>query len=832
METRLRHELVISLALFIVFSLLCSGKVSWAVGAPDYLPDGPHPRIILNSGELTRLVAKRAGAAAEWTKLVAWCDTHLTDTGYNVQPTVLGYGGVIAFGQANWQGSDYYGYRMSGFNDQLLSYALAYQVLKQPGAGQDLTRAAQYAARVKELLVNGIAKGLNVGEEPNGLRALRVSDLADVSVNAAEVTALAATTETLAGQVSSMFYKLGYSSRFLVAVPIAYDWIYDTLSQQDKDLLAPMMLRWYDWIQGVRSAYNNGVLINGVRYYEDFGGTADSTHVNPSGGQITVASDYGKMYSNFGSGHEAMMSLIPVALYGYNADIPAYFSQTKIRLTTSVVPQLESPLQQAGGESVEGWNYGSGYSYLAPSLYGYYTATGEPAIAGMTWFSGLVESMVHRLGANLLDVPYTGYWTGVPMGVNRTSFAFPFTGILQRIDASAKLAQVGQYLLVNSAWQDTPALYDQVLWLRKDVTSVPPSILPLSHLASGSGIFTSRSSWTDPDGTHMQGILKGVAAQANHEGYSQGHFSLSRGSDRLLSHSNAAGDSPAATTFNTILFNNNGPHASNPALTTPAIDRMEEGGGFFYVSGDITNAYKRQWNTDRALLFRRSLLHVRPGLLVVYDVTRSNATLGNLKDWYTQYTSLPAVTGDTVATASGNSKVFVKTVYPAGSFTVSNPYTGSYRVKFTPATLQEYDQFLHVVEATGTSGQQSAVAPISTANLRGAHIQASRNVVIGFPSDQNGADLGAPISYSYTPTTSATDHYLAKLVPGQTFSVSVTGGAVKTVTLTPGPSSVAASANGVLAFTVNADNSFSQLNVATKTGGVVSPSPQLRGRGL
>ena len=169
-----------------------------AVGSPNYLPDGPHPRIILNSDELSRLVGKRDAQNADYSDLITWCDGHIADEGYNVQPTTLYSPTMIKYGLANWDGNkSYNGYRMSGFSTHIYNYALAYQVLKQPGAGQNLTKAAAYAARVRTLLVDGIASSLNVGEEANGLRAIRVSDVADTSLNASEITALQATTEAL-----------------------------------------------------------------------------------------------------------------------------------------------------------------------------------------------------------------------------------------------------------------------------------------------------------------------------------------------------------------------------------------------------------------------------------------------------------------------------------------------------------------------------------------------------------------------------------------------------------------------------------------------------------
>jgi len=800
---------------FFLLLFLAEPNFVKAYGAPDYLPDGPHPRLILNSEELVRLISKRDSGSAEWIALQSWCDTHISDTGYDTQPATIGYGGNIAYGLANWNGTNYFGYRMSGFSSHLKKYSLAYQILKQPGSGQDMTKALAYATRAKTLLIDGIAKSLNVGEEFNGLRAVRVSDLADISVNSEEITALKATSEMLPGQASLLGYKLGYSTRNLSAVPISYDWIYETLSQNDKDLLSAMMLRWYDWIRGVRSTYNNGVLINGVRYYEDFDGVADANNINPSNvGAGTKGYAYSAMFNNFGSGHESLMALIPVVLYGDNADIPSYITQTKSRLATAF-NTLENDLLQSGGESIEGWNYGSGYMYLLPSLYAYYTGTGDATIPTMTWPAGLVNSMLHRLQGNLLNVPYWGYWTGTPMGVNRISIAAPFVGVLQRLHQGDILSGVGQYMLKNFSWQDSLDEFDKILWSRSDIAEISPSVLPLSSLAKGSGIFTSRSSWSDSSAVHVLAILKGVAAQADHEGYSQGHFSLARGADRLLEHSNAAGDSPPSASFNTIVFNNSSSQSTNPALVAPAIDRIEEKNDYTFVSGDIKNAYERPWNTIRAFLFRRSILHIFPGFIVINDFTQSNTAFGNLKDWYTQYIVNPSNNGtDTISAITGSSQVFVKTLFPSGgSFTTTNPYAGSYRVKYTPAITQEYDQFLHVIEATGSTDTQTTTTIISGTGGRGALIEnPTENIIAIFSDNQNGDDI-TNLSYSAT-TTTQSKNIITSLTPNQSYNVSIDSGSNVQYT---------ASSAGIIEF-MNPNSGLHSYSIILTASDMIAPS--------
>lgn len=714
----------------------------FAYGPPEYLPDGNHPRIYLTGANLSTIRDKSSNNTQDFQDLIAWCDAHINDTGYDV-------------GDVNWNN----GYRMSKYSTYLLNYALGYQILKE----SNQSKATTYAAFVRNILINGIAIGLKVGEENNGLKALRCGETTDRTINSDEGVALGVTTAS---------YKLGYSARNLGAVPIAFDWIHDTLSTDDKNILVPMMLRWYDWIRGVRSTYNNGVLYGGIRYHEDRNG--DCTGINnctSSTDSATKGYRYTMMSNNFMGGYVYMMALIPAAVYG-DIDTSAYTADFKSLLTNTIVDQIENDLKHSGGDSVEGWNYGGGFVYSLQGLYGYYTATGDATITAMGWPIQLVDAMAHRIEGNLLNVPIYGEWTGVPLGENRQYLALTLAGILQKLHPTSDLSGIVQTLLdtVTYSSNSVPQLWEKVLWYDQSFTPKALSTLPLSYVAVGNGFVTSRSSWNNaPDSVHASIRLEGKWSES-HEGYDEGHLSLSRGADRLLVHANMQN---ASNMHNTIVFNGTSHHAMNPTMTAPAISRREEGASYFYASGDITNAWKRQYNDDRASLFKRSMLHIRPNVFVVYDVTRSNPAVGNLKDYYTQYEVAPVVNGNTISATVGSSKVLVNTLYPlGGAYATDSPTTGYYRVKYTPATTQEYDQFLHVIEATASAASQTSATAIDGTGGRGVVI--GGNTVAMFTSDQTGANI-TTLSYSVD-TTAASNHYIADLTPGATYNVIIDGG--------------------------------------------------------
>lgn len=746
-------------------------EISHTIG----LPDGAHPRIWLTSDEMSRLTSKRDKLDAEWTKLLSWCDKHLEDRGYNADPPNLEKSDLTG-----WSGDGlYHEYRMSGFYFHLMNYSLAYRILMAEGSGRNTAKASLYAARVRALLIEGIAEHLRAGEEPNGLKALRVADLKDVTINSAEAAELG----ILKGK-----YKLGYSSRFLAAVPIAYDWIYETLSEQDKAVLIAMMLRWYDWIQGVRTSYNNGVLIKGKRYHEtpigDCSGIHNCTDIT---GPQSLGFDFGNMSGNFMGGHVYLMSMIAIAVYGENSDTPAYFANFQSLLDKTVIDNYESDFKHGGGDSVEGWNYGGGFQFSLLGLYGYHTATGDTKISNLRWPTALIDAMIHRVGANLSEIPYYGYWTGTPLGKARMGMILPMVGVEQRLRPGSSQSKVGQYFLHNVKYEDKVDEWKMMLWHDKSIPEAAPTELPLHYAAKGNGYFTSKSSWTDPNGTLVGLRLEGKFS-AHHEGYDEGDISLMRGTDRLLTHQNSVGDAAPAVSYNTIVFNQMNHQALNPAVSKTAIDRMDSGPGYAYVSGDISNGWKRILKPDTAKLFRRSVLHLHSGMAVVYDVTQSNPAFGNRKDWYTQYVSVPTINGHTISATVGNSNVFVKTLYPTGgTFTATSLSEGYYRVNYTPNAEQESEQFLHLISATDKSVVEPASSDlISSGNARGVHIKdAGENSIALFTTSASGASIAGEIKYTFSPTAPKTTHYIADLIPGQRYDLTVMGVGSLSVTVMP-----------------------------------------------
>ena len=324
------QKYLLGLILFTILTgIMIAPNNIYAYGPPDYSPDGPHPRIFLTPSTLSALRAEKLAGSAQWVALESWCDAHLGDAGYD-DPA-----GRVA----SWNGNNtFYGYRMSGFKTYLLNYALAYQVLKDTNP----IKAASYATYARTILMDGIAGAFNVGEEVNGLFAIRggESGKGHRTNNAAEAAVLSPTEE--ANQVS---YKMGYAGRNLSSVAIAYDWLHDELSPSERATLSGIMFRWYDWMRGVRSIYNNGVLINGIRYYEDADTSAPAPYNSCTGSNnCTTYADIGRKAfawevpaNNFYGGEFMLASLAAIVTYGDNPYAEALHSHTKNNLIPPLI---------------------------------------------------------------------------------------------------------------------------------------------------------------------------------------------------------------------------------------------------------------------------------------------------------------------------------------------------------------------------------------------------------------------------------------------------------------------------------------------------------------
>jgi len=754
--SRLRDKIKLITQIILTVLLFTAHLVSAA-----NLPNGAHPRIWLTPTRISELQTNVAANTADWQRLYAWCEKYYNTPGY-------------ATDSSTWQG----GYRYSVHAKFILNFALAYHALKATNP----ERADQYAAYAIAVM-DGLITNCSRGEEINGLSAIRVWETGDSSINTFEIAALGLPTT----QLASHGYKNGYSARTIgVAFPLAYDWLYNKLSAQQKATYASVMYRWVDWAKGTRSIYNNGVLKNGIRYYEDADLPGDAANINPTGvvkGQdVTTHNGYRSVSDNFYSGYLEMAALASIAAFGETDDGQKYLDNFLLNeWANNVKPALLNPLLYKGGETHEGWGYGSNWFRILESLYAFYTSTGDNYFTDFPWPQEYMRAAIHTVTPTLSKVSLHGDWSGSLEGVPyRYNFASP-AYILSKTVPVDSIYKVGNYVLNNATFRLFGDEWERFIWSDPNAEAVNISAEPLYYHAVGEGRVSTRSSWNNsPDSVYFTIRLGALTKSLSHQARDNGDFQVNRGSDILIGkHTMDA----AARGHSTIVFNSTPPTSGvddqfvqprSVIAAKQAIDRIENTDDYLYVSGDITNALKRAGYPDRGKLFRRSLLYVRPNFFVMYDQTQSNLSISNLKTWFSHYRAAPTIASNIITVSNGNSRAFVETLYPTGGSytTVANTATGYWDVGYTPAFNQEYEQFLHVTEATSLTASKTSSERIKSfeGKMIGAYIKDTiKPTVVLFSADKDGKDIslasGEIVSYTITSPSANLQQVLVHLSP-------------------------------------------------------------------
>lgn len=812
------HEKTISLNIVVVLFAICCffpGN-AFSFGSPSYIPDGPHPRIWLTNSVVAQMKAKKVAAAPEWTALQNRLDVFFI--AYDASHTTAFNSNYSLY---SWPGGD--GYVGSGFFEAIMSAGLAYHTLKGPAYGTvnattDDIKAAQYATWAFSLMDRLITK-YSAGEEKDGIEFIRLSDNKSsqmVTFNASEALVPHANgfVYTTNGNLA---YKSGYAARALaMTVPIFFDWFYNDplMTTELKTTLYKMMYRHIDWYNAVRSPYNNGILINGVRYHEDnFGKDANGniipgacTGVNNC--NVAKAESYkaygygnpggvGRIGSNFFEPYVGLVMMNAVAAYGDapQTDADHYLNYAKT-LWTQHKAALSSPTGFKGGDSLEGLGYNSDWHELLYGVLALHTGAGIDTWTGFDFPKDFVRNYIHNTDPTLT---YQMYRSSVHTPQNSAYWLHPvadtlntFSHVLRNYYPSSDEAKQLQHFLNTAKLSPRSHYWENFLFRNNSAQTKDFSSEPLSYRSEGSGVVTTRSTWSPlaTAAVSAQVVLGGVF-NVDHQAHNQGALLINRGQDRLLSRLMATNKLGDETSYgqNSIVFadggadgygiidkqsRDNGMTSGTPTSATPTaplIDRFVEAGPFMYVSADVSHIFKGTNNYKLASLFRRSVLHLRPGVFVVYDVTRSDPvnsralTNKNKKAWMMHFEAAPTIDqgGRNLSATVGSSKIYIKGLYPAGGTYTTTNQTASvnpsfasafYRVKYNPAVEQEYDQFLHVIEATGKNQEtmtKTVRIDASTGNMRGAYIfdptNPDNNWVAMFTADQTGALVNETVQY-------------------------------------------------------------------------------------
>ncbi|MCF6254180.1 MAG: hypothetical protein L3J38_05470, partial [Thiomicrorhabdus sp.] len=801
----------------LVLAVFWAPGITFATGAPAYLPDGAHPRIWLTADVIADMKAKKAANDPSWTALksqldtefIAYDNSHLTafDSNYALY---------------SWPGGS--GYVGSGFYEAIVSAGLAYQTLKTPAYGTgsptaDDVTAAGYAAWAFDFM-GRLITAYSAGEEADGIEFIRLSDDKSsqmVTFNTDEALATHANGYTYTTN-GNMAFKSGYAARSLaMTLPIFYDWFYNDplMTSALKTKLYKIMYRHIDWYNAVRSDYNNGILIGGTRYHEDpFG--QDANH-NPIAGacsginncNVPKSETYkaygyanpdgvGRIGSNFYEPFAGLAMMNAVVVYGDppTADADHYLDYAK-SLWTRHLSELSDPTIGKGGDSLEGLGYNSDWHELFYGIMAMNTGAGIDTWSTFAFPKEFAKNYIHNTDSTMTTQMYR---SSVHTPQNSAYWLHPvsdslniFSHILRKYYPTSDESKQLQYFLNNAKLSPRSHVWEEFLFRDDTAATMDFSSEPLYYRSEGSGIVTTRSTW-DPavTDTVMGQVVLGGVFNVDHQAQNQGALLINRGQDRLLSRlmDSAKHGDETSQGQNSIIFADGGAtgygviakqstdsgmtsgNTASPIPATPLIDRIENAPDYLYVSADVANIFAGANNYKLASMFRRSLLHIRPNIFVVSDITKSDPVNSrsisnkNKKGWFTHYEAVPTFdTQNQLITATvGSSKIFVKGLYPTGGTFTTTDQTAKvnttfasafYQVDYNPAVEQEYDQFLHVIEATGSNVNfmtNAALLVTSSGNMRGVFldtpINENANWVVLFSTDQNGSNVIGDITFS------------------------------------------------------------------------------------
>lgn len=511
-----------------------------------------HPRIWLDSTTLTRLRAQIAsthysGTAASdssyFTALLASADS------YAAMPVAPYTRTAAPDSTIN------YAYEGAGWLQSVQSLALAYQ----------LTGNKSYSDKVKQILaamadtgrvlsltsVAGITVGMAVtgtnipdgttvisinasGDAYNTWPQLRLSNWMTDSITAGTSitvggTAYATPTTSAAycnlGPQDPQRVDSGYPSRnSALALALAYDWIYDQLSDTEKTNLAHVLETW--WAQ---------VNTNGYRW------------ASASGSYGLTDSGCG----NYAVGHLLGFSALAIAFEGDDGVTDDMFSNSVYgvgtRLSSRFLPQATSGCF-ASGYANESYSYGaSNLIRLAQAMRAYQTA-GKSALMGdfdvNAWLKQVITAAIYNQRPDNWGVSDEGDWAGQFSAIFNANLPYVSAGMLGSgtTESGYALWQVNHanYSAVpggapGPSYGFTVSAFNAFLYYDPAIAAADyTAALPAYWYGDGPGDYHTfaRTDWTS---SSIQTSFTGWNGKTtDHQSNSGGHIYVQRGADRLL----------------------------------------------------------------------------------------------------------------------------------------------------------------------------------------------------------------------------------------------------------------------------------------------------------
>ena len=615
--------------------------------------------------------------------------------------------------------------------------------------------------------------------------------------------------------------------------PLTVDWIYGSLSADDKKRIRAVFLRWASEIQKAEVTTDNHPEPPGI--VNDPKLTADVKRTRWSG-------------NNYYTAHMRNLGLMAMSFDA--ADDPDEKLRSHLLSVTGAWLYVSEALMNGdmrGGLAAEGFEYSpQAVGYVAQLLLALYTAGrsdaasyGRQVTFDNPFWSDAIPGFLHSLSpiatvskddnfsylGPLHQVAWYGdgqkYWApdymGVfgPLGVH-AQYTKNDTRWSQLRWIETNYAPGGATKLASRA-SDNGAILDAIFYfLLLDPKAAAPADprpqYPLSHFSVGLGRYLQRTSWT-ADATWFSYKLGWVTLDHQHADGNM--FELWRKGEWLTKERTGYGDDIACTDQkNGIALQNDPPghkdgyrgaefkRGSQWTYVTDGdgqILNWRSGPDFTYFLGDASLLYNSKYEKSTDILYStRSIVWLVPDRIVVYDRAASKSA-GHFKRFWMQLPAAGRVeNGLMTMRSAGGQNLYVRTLLPEGAKPVVEPAESltddngrqpaqadpiKFRLKVEAPGAPKVVRWLHAIQ--GADGKDAADPATLIKSSAGTPFEgtSTHDTVVMFPVD-------IPITFAsltYSAPASTKAHLITGLAPGAGYNVSTQkNGDSVTMTITPG----------------------------------------------
>jgi hypothetical protein len=620
------------------------------------------------------------------------------------------------------------------------------------------------------------------------------------------------------------------------AFPLTVDWIYDTLTAQDKATISAVFTRW-----------GNEIIQAGYHHPEPVGVTNDPV-LTADRLQVRWAGN------NYFAAHMRNLGMLSLALDAADASpaLQGYLANATGAWLYIFDAATHSDVR--GGLLPEGFEYSpQTASYALQFLLALQTAgRDDPAVLGPAvvlddnpFWNDFVTAYLHAISPDTVENPDNGLqvfqpaWYGDAQRYLLPDFidAFGALALHDQQMGNAQRLNTLRWIQLHTTPGGAANLVERVrgadyfrsailYFMLFDPVGAPPTdprpAIPTGYSAAGMQRLFSRTDWT-ADASWLTYALSWN--QIDHQQADGNHFELYRNGEWLTKartgYANIAEGIASSEFRNTLAIENSRPADRDDddwridlwrrgsqwnyvASADPSPLRASFYADFTYAGGDATNLYNSESEGATDIVHAsRDLVWLKPDWVVVFD--RADAPADRFKRVWWQLPTAPIVDGlQARMSTAGGQQLFITTLLPTDA-TMQRVDPANDGVEDTVATHEPMTErvmvqapdaaqarFLHLVE-----GANSGATPTP------ATVIAAEGGFVGLAVNQTAVlfsiDWNQPFTQlRYTAPAETTRHIITGLTPGAGYAATVTAtGAGVEVTIVSG-GDARADAAGVL----------------------------------